>query len=324
MNMKKPSVLISVTSIFFGVLSLNAQSASTTINLEGNLYIMDDPLTGTELNPVKEGNLRINGSLIISDVAEAQAVASGRNSIAVGKWVRAFGDGSIAIGMSGNEGYSTRAYGRHGIAIGENARSGDGTIESHYALSYGYHNTATGNHSIAMGQYSLAKTMLSIAVGKYTSATGHISTAIGYNAKASGYMGLAFGRETSATGESAVALGHNNTAVGRGSVALGYFSSAEAVHSVTLGYQVRTTSYGQIVLGTFNDPSAHPNHQGLYRDTDALFVVGNGRDEDSKSNALVMLKNGNTTVNGDLTANHMKVKNASGGIPMGAFGRSSE
>jgi Hep_Hag. len=322
--MKKPSILISMTSIFFGALFLNAQSTPTTINLEGNLYIKDDLLTGTGNDPVKEGNLRINGSLVISDGTEVQAVASGKNSIAAGKWVRAFGDGSIAIGTTSNEFYATRAYGLHGIAIGGYARSGDGTTQSDYALSYGHHTNAIGNYSIAVGYYTEAKTILSVAVGYYAIASGHISTAIGYKAKAPGYMGLAFGRETSATGESAVAMGHNNSALGRGSMALGYYSSAEAVHSATLGYKVMTTSYGQTVVGVWNDPTAHPNNQGTYRAQDALFVVGNGTAEDNRSNALVMLKNGNTTVNGDLTANNMKVKNASGGIPMGAFGRSSE
>ena len=53
-------------------------------------------------------------------------------------------------------------------------------------------------------------------------------------------------------------------------------------------------------------------------------MVGNGQSETAKSNALVMLKNGNTTLNGDLTAENIKVKNAAGGLPMGAFGRSAE
>ena len=148
--------------------------------------------------------------------------------------------------------------------------------------------------------------------------------AIGHNAIASGYMGVAFGRQTIASGESAVAMGHNNTASGRGTMALGYYSSAEAVHSMTLGYKLRTTSYGQTVVGIWNDPTAHPNNQGVYREQDALFVVGNGTDEDNRSNALVMLKNGNTTLNGDFTANNIKVKGAAGGIPMGTFGRPAE
>ena len=322
--MKKLNIIISLASFFSGAVFLNAQNTPTTINLEGNLYVTDDPLTGTAVDPIKEGNLRINGSLIISDGTEVQAVASGKNSIAAGKWVRAFGDGSIAMGTTSNEFYATRAYGLHGIAIGAYARSGDGTTQSDFALSYGYHTTAIGNHSIAMGHYTSATTVQSVAVGKMATASGYISTAIGYNTKASGYMSLAFGRETLALGESSVAMGHNNSASGRGSMALGYYSDTSAAYSTTLGYSLRATSQGVTVVGRHNDPTAYPGALDVYRDTDALFVVGNGRNTDNRSNALVMLKNGDTTISGDFTANNVKVKNAAGGIPMGTFGRPTE
>ena len=39
-----------------------------------------------------------------------------------------------------------------------------------------------------------------------------------------------------------------------------------------------------------------------------------------RSNALVMLKNGSTKLNGEMTANAFKVTAPAGGIPMGDFG----
>lgn len=49
--------------------------------------------------------------------------------------------------------------------------------------------------------------------------------------------------------------------------------------------------------------------------TDPLLVVGNGASTGNESNALVVLKNGNTEISGKL-----KVLTASDGIPMGEFG----
>ena len=163
--------------------------AQSAVTIEGNLIVADNPLTGTENAPIKEGNLKINGSLVVSDVIDSQAVASGRNSIAAGQWVRAYGNASVAIGISYSEGYSTRAYGGHSIAIGDRAHAGDGTTVSDYALSYGFHTTAIGKHSIAIGNYTAATTLLSVAVGNIATASGYISTAIGYRANATGYMG---------------------------------------------------------------------------------------------------------------------------------------
>jgi hypothetical protein len=39
-----------------------------------------------------------------------------------------------------------------------------------------------------------------------------------------------------------------------------------------------------------------------WKEADRLFVVGNGKDGSNKSNALTILKNGNTTVGGNLTS----------------------
>lgn len=310
--------------ILLGVIVVSAFSSfiSAQVVIEGDVEIKDNP--ETEL--VTEGSLKVNGSLVISDATPAQTYATGKNSIALGLWARAFGDGSIAMSLSGNSYYSAQAWGIHNIAIGEYSVAGTQEDPSDYNIAYGYHCHARGGYAISMGRYSLASTVYSVAIGNGANATGHISTAMGYGAKASGYMGVAFGRSAVASGESAVALGNNNTSSSRGSMALGYYSTAASVHSNTLGFQVKSTSFRETVVGSWNDPAEYSANAGLWRPNDPIFVVGNGEDENNKSNALVISKNGNAKLNGEfaaqaVTASTMKVTSAGGGIPMGNFGR---
>jgi len=65
-------------------------------------------------------------------------------------------------------------------------------------------------------------------------------------------------------------------------------------------------------VGLF-DTDYTPNSTTTYNAADRLFVIGNGTSTSARSDALVMLKNGNTTLNGtltvtgDLTANGITV-----------------
>jgi hypothetical protein len=52
-----------------------------------------------------------------------------------------------------------------------------------------------------------------------------------------------------------------------------------------------------------NNTDYQPGSTEGFVATDRLFVIGNGTDENNKSNAMVVLKNGNTTINGTTTAN---------------------
>jgi hypothetical protein len=55
-----------------------------------------------------------------------------------------------------------------------------------------------------------------------------------------------------------------------------------------------------------NNTDYTPNPVGGYNALDRLFVIGNGVDENNKSDAMVILKNGNTTINGMTTATGFK------------------
>jgi hypothetical protein len=100
--------------------------------------------------------------------------------------------------------------------------------------------------------------------------------------------GQAIGDDASVTGNYGFALGNNATASGDGGFAIG--------NHVTAAY------YNSIVVGQWNAPiSGSSSGNVASSPTDPLFVVGNGADSGNLSNALVILKNGNTTFNGTTT-----------------------
>jgi len=77
--------------------------------------------------------------------------------------------------------------------------------------------------------------------------------------------------------------------------AVGYFSTA-------MGVATRAESVVETVIGQF-DTSYTPATDGewIWNDTDRLFVIGNGTADTARSDALVVLKSGDTTLNGTLT-----------------------
>ncbi len=105
---------------------------------------------------------------------------------------------------------------------------------------------------------------------------GRYSTAMGYNTAASGTYSTAFGYYASADGSA--------------SFATGFISSAPAAYSAALGLGLRTDNTAQTVVGKYNGSNAA-----------ALFVVGNGTSDASRSNAFSVDENGNTITTGNAT-----------------------
>jgi len=155
-----------------------------------------------------------------------------------------------------------------------------------YATAIGNANTANQTSSTAIGSKNTASQLSSTAIGSQNIASNAGSTAIGWLNSASGQFATAMGYYCFATGENSAAIGWANTASGNRTVALGYNNTAQ--------------SLGETVLGIFasdvaGDPSA-------FVSTDRLFAIGNGTFS-VRSDALLILKNANTTIGGSLTIN---------------------
>lgn len=157
----------------------------------------------------------------------------------------------------------------------------------------------------ALGIDSVATGYGATAMGAQTQATGYYATTFGRKTKAA-YAGVA-GGEGSEAGNYGVALGNYVKALGDGSVATGTNTYARAASSRAGGRESQALSeftvaeglgviaglkQGQVVHGSYN----------LRNDND-LFIIGNGTDEENRSNAMqvttdgkILLENGTKTV----------------------------
>ncbi|WP_298543347.1 tail fiber domain-containing protein [uncultured Aquimarina sp.] len=131
---------------------------------------------------------------------------------------------------------------------------------------------------------------------------GDYSVGFGEGGTASGRNSFSMGRNANATGNEAFAFGTNAGGFGDFSRGFGVTARAFGDYATAIGRQIIANSMAEIQLGqysTFVSGSAD-----TWVPTDRLFVIGNGQEDINlalNSDALVMLKNGNTTLNGMLT-----------------------
>lgn len=210
--------------------------------------------------------LLISASYGHAQIVQGSSQALGQNSFAAG-------DSSIA-------------YGLVSIALGQEA-----IAEGDYSTSIGRKTYAKATNSFAMGQETQALGTNSFASGIYTLAIGQSSFASGFG--------------SNATGNSSVALGVNTYTGVRadGAVAIGGASSALGIASFATGQENVARSIGENVFGLYAEdytPEEEFSTNYWYPD-DRLFTIGNGTSNTERSNAFVMLKDGDTEMAGNLT-----------------------
>ena len=207
--------------------------------------------------------------------SSSDQVASGNNSVVIGRANKASGAFSSALG------YNNTASNTGSSAIGYS-----NTASGQYSTALGYTNTASGTGSSAIGKSNTA--------GPSATAMGESNTASGAKAFAVGYQNVAFGDYSSA-------LGRGNYATEAYSTAAGYMNHADGMGSVSMGLNNDANSYGEVVLGV--NATAPAGSATANVATDRLLAVGNGISLSARSDALSILKNGNTTVGGTLKVN---------------------
>jgi hypothetical protein len=152
-----------------------------------------------------------------------------------------------------------------------------------------------GTNSIALGEMTLASGSSATALGAYSNASGVRSTAIGSATIASGGSSTAMGLATRATEWASTALGFETIASNKTSLATGFRSRASGNGSTAMGSNTIASSGFEFVIGLFNT-SYTPISSEEWISADRLFVVGNGAAHNSRSDAMVILKNGNTGI----------------------------
>lgn len=246
------------------------------ISISGNTITFDTFFNDSTLQTLKDGSyLWIMGKPNIGDIIIGEsAVAEGYNTnaaqvgshsegldtIALGKYAHAEGRGSKAVG------YCSHAEGRETIAKGQYAHA-----EGRETIAKGTCSHAEGYKCEASGNYSSAKGRENIANGDYADVSGQGNIASGYASSASG-------TGTKATGNRAKADGYNCEANGTTSYAGGASSKANHTTSFVHGTRVTSSRNEQVVFG--RDNADNP---------DALFIIGDGANENNKHNAFEIL-----------------------------------
>jgi polyhydroxyalkanoate synthesis regulator phasin len=227
--------------------------------------------------------------------------AIGSNSQAWGRKSRAFGTAAMALGDG------TEATGDRSLAMGRwtkatNANSvAMGCLTEATGLrttAMGFGSKATDNNAVAMGYYCEARGKRSLALGSSSIASGDDAIAMGVNTIAFGNNSLATGEETLAKGQNSVAMGYYSQARGAQSLAQGNHAIVCGNNSVALGYHSVAKSLRSVAIGSCN--LIEGDSLNLIP-TDPLFVVGNGVDENNRSNALTLYKNGDLEIAGSFS-----------------------
>ena len=198
-------------------------------------------------------------------------IADGDYAVAFGEEAWASGYASVAIG-----GGLPRASGNYAVALGETA-----VASGINSVAIGRYASASADYSVALGLQSTASGIRSVAIGREVTASNNSSVAIGYQSYATGTTSRAFGHQAYATGFHATSIGDSTTASGRNSVAFGTWTTAKSAYETALGRW--NTDYTPASTNSWNS-------------ADRLLVVGNGTASASRSDALVILKSGNTGI----------------------------
>lgn len=137
----------------------------------------------------------------------------------------------------------------------------------------------------------------------------------------------AFGLSTTTIGPGSMAFGFCTTASGYYSAASGVGSSASGYGATAAGNDTNASAWSEFAVGSFNAiNTGNPNN---WVPTDPIFEVGNGyypgvfgwSGPAVYSDALVVYKNGNTTITGTLSisGDNAVLVNQTGDISMGGF-----
>ena len=276
--------------------NLNAEDTATVV------YTTIVPQATAFTFGFRNGGSNIGGlSSVHGDYCVASGFASfaeGGNTIASGDSAHAEGVGSIASGYyshaecqgttaSGHgshaEGYSTTASGGYSHAEGRNT-----TASGSNSHSEGWTTTASGQACHAEGDSTIASGSISHAEGYKTTASGYGSHAEGDNTIASGNYSHAEGYKTTASHfDGAHAEGWITTASNDAAHAEGWCTVASGSISHAGGYFTIASSKYQTTIGKYNIAD--------YNNTYA-FIIGNGTDENARSNAFTVDWNGNVNI----------------------------
>ncbi|MEE4198404.1 MAG: tail fiber domain-containing protein, partial [Bacteroidales bacterium] len=234
------------------------------------------------------------GSFSFGEDAKAlnnESYAIGREAMASG--YRSFAFGSAGVDTLGVETENTRAFGDYSIALGQGSLA-----DAKGAVSLGTGVQAIGLYAFANGYNTIAQGSFSSAFGIGTYASGYHASAFGMSTHATGTGAVSFGFLSDATSDYTFALGKDALASKPFATAIGDHTEATADYATGIGQELIVNKRNEFVIGRYNSTVTAANNN--WTPTDPLFIIGNGESSLNRSNAMVVYKNGNTQISGNL------------------------
>ncbi len=208
-------------------------------------------------------------------------------------------NGTIDSGALASTGAGTKMYFNPNKAAFRAGRV-DGVPYAQY-----WDNAQLGKYSFASGLNTLAQGEASVSMGHYNKSIGSYATS--------------FGTFAFAVGDMSVALGNYAKAEGWSSFATGNHSSAKGVTSTVFGTNNTANGFSSTVVGMYND--AVVAVENAVSNATPLFIIGNGDNDLTRSNALTIYKNGKMNINdaydmplSDGTANQVMATDGAGAV----------
>lgn len=215
---------------------------------------------------------------------------------------------AFRAGQVGNNDWNDVNTGICSVAMGfNNLASGLGST------SFGVLNQASGGSATAMGEFSQATGYSSVALGAQLIVSGHNAVGIGYENDATNTNSIALGSYSIASGENASVLGRGSLASGNHATAIGTNNISLGSHSTALGTSNTSHSYGEMTLGLLATNYV-PVSTTSFDSSDRLFSIGNGVSNSNRSNALTILKNGNSALGNHIPTARMDIEGAASGV----------
>ena len=245
---------------------VNNNSSSGHWELDGDyLYNTDQKIGIGTSSPTKKFQAAIEDDVFLVSGSYDPGVS---RSINTGTRMGFLGNkAAFRAGSFGNDELNHDQIGSYSMAIGRNTKArGD------FSISLGNNSKATAKHAFAVGEGNNATASYSIAMGNQNEAASNSSVAIGKDCEAGKTRvtpSYAFGNKAKANADSSFAMGIGTEVESKSEVAIGQFN---------VSYQSFASSVS------------------TWHSNDLLFSIGNGRGDSYRSNALVILKNGNVGI----------------------------
>jgi hypothetical protein len=276
-------------------------------------------LTGLTFNTTNNVTSNDGGSISTDDFVFGSSQLKNDNTT-VADDTRMFFDkskGAFRAGEVDGDQWDDAGVGSHSAAMGFNAEA-----NGSYSSGFGFNAAASGEAAMAVGRFSIASgtgsfaigaddssnegvgpkatNRGSIAMGVQTISSGEGAVAVGFGSSATGFGAFAFGEGAIASGANAFAGGYESQAARGESVALGFQTAALADKSVAIGKNVTANTFAEVVFGIYNTTATL--NKTTWSHNDPLFTVGNGSSSSDTNNAFQIIKNGDATLDGTLTA----------------------